>query len=359
MTHFRIGACVLVFSTMSAVSALGQPGTAGANRPKLQVLQALPEAQLFPLMNFVADSLGVRCDYCHVQATPDLSKMPANVGGWVWDSDDKPAKVRARDMMKMVVALNGASFGGRAQVTCYTCHRGAERPNRLPPLPPAGDYAKTVPPPPLPTADRVWSNYVSAVGKVDTGAFVIKGWDDRSEGRYGRFEITVAGTDRYRIALSSPEGTTNQGLNADGAWVAANNKVQQLTDAPNLARMRHIAMRYRPLKERPANLRIVGVEHVSGRDTFVARARIDQTTTPPLSFDVVTGLLRRESVTTETLLVPLEEQVDYDDYRDVGGAQLPFRIRISEAGAPYNTSTRTIMDISRVPVDDAVFRPPQ
>src|SRR4051812_37079999 len=56
---------------LPAAVAAQQPGSAGATRPKLEVLQSLPEAQLFPLMNLVATSLGVHCDYCHVQATPD------------------------------------------------------------------------------------------------------------------------------------------------------------------------------------------------------------------------------------------------------------------------------------------------
>ena len=72
----------------AAAAAAQQPGSAGATRPKLEVLQALPEAQLFPLMNLVATSLGVRCDYCHVQANPDLPRTPSNLGGWVWDRDD-------------------------------------------------------------------------------------------------------------------------------------------------------------------------------------------------------------------------------------------------------------------------------
>jgi hypothetical protein len=117
-------------------------------------------------------------------------------------------------------------------------------------------------------------------------------------------------------------------------------------------------MRYRPLKERPANLQIVGVERVADRDVYVATARIDPITTSTLYFDVVTGLLRREATSTETMLLPLQEQVDYEDYRDVGGVQLPFRVRTSD-GAPYDTVTRTFLQIRRnVPLDDALFRPP-
>ena len=347
---------------LPVAAAAQQPGSAGATRPKLEVLQSLPEAQLFPLMNLVSTSLGVRCDYCHVQATPDLSKTPSNAGGWVWDSDDKQQKRRAREMMKMVTSLNTSTFRGEVKVTCFTCHRGTTQPSRLPLLPPpAPGTARTPTPTPLPPADRVWAAYVAAVGG-DAAAYStgmsIRGWDDRPEGRYGKFEITVAGSDRYQIELTTSDVTTKQGLIGDVAWVAANDRVQRLTSPADLARMRRIAMRYRPVKEQPPNLRTIGIERVGTRDAYVLEGKLDAVTTQRSYFDVVTGLLRREITTTETLLLPLEEQVDYDDYRDVNGVQLPFLIRISD-GAPYDTTTRTILEIRRnVPVDDALFRPP-
>ncbi|HKG91966.1 MAG TPA: photosynthetic reaction center cytochrome c subunit family protein [Gemmatimonadaceae bacterium] len=348
----------------SAQAATRQPGSAGATRPKLEVLQSLPEAQLFPVMNLVAASLGVRCDHCHVQANPDLSRTPSNVGGWVWDSDDKPSKRRARDMMKMVVELNASRFKGEAKVTCYTCHRGATQPSRLPPLPPPPDPggARTPAPTPLPSADRVWAAYVAAVGRGDAPApgtgTSIRGWDDRPEGRYGKFEITVAEPDRYRIVLTTSEATTNQGLDGGVAWVATSDRVQRLSLPADVARVRRIAMRYRPVKAQPPDLRTVGIGRVDDRDAYVLQGNFDSVTARWSYFDVVTGLLRREITTTETLLLPLEEQVDYDDYRDVNGVQMPFRVRISD-GAPYSTTTRTILEIRRnVPVDDALFRPP-
>jgi len=358
--HWR----VLWVVGLPIAAAAQQPGSAGEKRPKLEVLQSLPEAQLFPLMNLVATSLGVRCDYCHVQANPDLSRTPSNVGGWVWDRDDKLPKRRAREMMKMVVDLNASRFRGEAKVTCYTCHRGATQPSRLPTLPPSPDPggARTPSPTPLPSADRVWAAYVAAVGRGDSAApgtaMTMRGWDDRPEGRYGKFEITVAGADRYRIAVTAPELTLTQGLFGDVAWGVANNAVQTFSSPADLARMRRIAMRYRPVKEQPPNLRTVGIERVDERDAYVLQGKFDSLTTRRSYFDVVTGLLRREITTTETLLVPLEEQVDYDDYRDVGGVQMPFRIRISD-GAPYSTTTRAILEIRRnVPVADSLFRPP-
>jgi len=91
-------------------------------------------------------------------------------------------------------------------------------------------------------------------------------------------------------------------------------------------------------------------------DQDLSCRRIDPITIWTLYFDLVTGLLRREMTTTQTMR--LQEQVDSDDYRDVSGVRLPFRVRTSD-GAPYDTVTRTFLQIRRnVAVDDALFRPP-
>ena len=281
-------AALILAVIIPAVVSAQQPGSAGEKRPKLEVLKSLPESQLFPLMNLVATSLGVRCDYCHVQADPDLSRTPANVGGWVWDRDDKLPKRRAREMMKMVVELNASRFRGENRVTCYTCHQGATQPSRLPPLPPpATGAAHTPAPTPLPPAERVLASYVAAVGSGASATTSIRGWDDRPEGRYGRFEITVAGSDRYRIVLTTPEGTTTQGLDGDVAWVVANDRVVRLTSPADVARMRRIAMRYRALKEQPPNMRTIGLARLDDHDAYVLQGKLDSITTQTSFFDVV------------------------------------------------------------------------
>jgi hypothetical protein len=263
-------------------------------------------------------------------------------------------------MMRMVIDLNAGPFKGVSRITCYTCHRGSTHPARLAPLRPAANGATTPVARSLPSADRVWSTYVNAVGDTTSApgtATIVSGWDDRPEGRYGRVEIVVAGSDRYRATVTTPDGTARQGLNGDVGWVATNEKVQRLS-AGDVDRLRRIARRYWPVKPRPANLRIVGVERIGDHDAYASTAVIDPNTTCMLYFDVVTGLLRREITTTETLLLPLQEQVDYEDYRNVDGVQLPFRVQTSD-GAPYAAVTRTFLEIRRnVPADDALFRPP-
>ena len=81
-------------------------------RKNIQVLKGLPESQLFPVMNFVAASLGVRCDFCHV-------KQAAPAGGetkWIWESDEKEYKRVARQMMRMTLDINKARTCARLPV---------------------------------------------------------------------------------------------------------------------------------------------------------------------------------------------------------------------------------------------------
>ena len=85
----------------------------------IQVLKGIPAPQLMKAMNFFTQWLGVKCDHCHVAGA--------------FDKDDKPAKVTARAMWRMVHKINEDNFAGSNPVTCWTCHRGQTKPQSLPP----------------------------------------------------------------------------------------------------------------------------------------------------------------------------------------------------------------------------------
>lgn len=115
---------VLVASTSQLAQAQG--GFRWPDNPKN--LKVLPDSfrgqRLGQVMRAFTGALGVRCDYCHV-GQGDLATFD-------FASDDKPAKQKARLMLKMVQAINGthlAELGEkRMAVTCTTCHRGLARP---------------------------------------------------------------------------------------------------------------------------------------------------------------------------------------------------------------------------------------
>jgi len=343
--------------TVAAAQAPSEP-PAVIRRPNLRVLTTVTESQLFPMMNAISDSLGVRCDYCHVRVSPDPAKTWSLAGGWVWDRDDKQPKRTAREMMRMVLDLNTRQFGGRMVVTCYTCHRGTVAPRRFPPLPPR-DYSM-IPDtraPLLPAVDEVWNAYVRAVAEPARGfsTTILSATDDRSEGRHGTVEVIFKGADRVRFtSRMPPDGDTAQAITGESGWIA-NGSGSRALRADEIARVRRAAMRYRPVKiDRPANARLVGVEQIGSRDAYVLAIDGDARTTVWF-FDVTTGLLLRERTTTETPMVPLQEQIDYDDYRRVDGVMLPFLIRFSD-GSPFSTSVRVFTAIRHnVDVDDSIF----
>lgn len=138
-------------AALLAAVATGQTPTAPPVRPlapPYQNLQVLPkgiaQADLVNNMKFFAQSLGVRCSYCHV----GVEGQP--LSSFDFASDAKVQKQTARAMLKMVHKINVEEFGVKdfkdVKVTCYTCHRGSTKPLTAPPPAPAAAPQLPVPP---------------------------------------------------------------------------------------------------------------------------------------------------------------------------------------------------------------------
>jgi hypothetical protein len=378
LTSFLLGSAfllVICFTSRNAIDANAggnrfpaltqssqQEKTVEQTRPNIQVLKGLPETQLYPVMWFIRASLGVSCDYCHVKDGPDIDK------GWHWDRDDKPQKTRAREMMKMVMDLNKTSFGGNQVVTCYSCHRGTSRPERMMPLPTpfvrpnTQPTAEAKPGAPV-TAEQILSKYVDAVGGQDATAklktIVYAGSIQRSEGRNDAVEITLKGTDKYLVKLKTTQDIVLQGIDGAVGWVNDKNGSRQMANA-DLEQVKQRAVLYRAIKvaEPAAQMKVLGLEKVGDRDAYVLAFTIVPQTTRNYFFDAQTGLLLRIVTTRQTMLVPLPEQMDFEDYREVGGVKLPFTIRTSDVDV-FSPATRKFTDIKvDAAVDDTVFKMP-
>jgi hypothetical protein len=305
------------------------------------------------LMNFVSDSLDVKCDYCHVKN----GKNAQGGDNWLWDRDDKPAKLTGRRMMKMVLDINQANFNGETRVTCYSCHRGRTDVARLPPLPPHEAVHNDAA---LPAAEEIITKYLNAVGGKDAATkvktIVLKGTVERSEGRNAQFEITLKDNDKYLISLTSPQGVAMQAMNGETGWQKSSAGSKKLTGGV-VDQVRRVAGYFAVIKVTGdfTRMRATGIEKIFDRETYVVVNVVDPETTIRYYFDTQTGLLLRELITKQTLLAPLPEQVDFEDYRDVNGVKLPFLIRTSDS-APYDNATRKFTEIKlNVTVDDSVF----
>jgi hypothetical protein len=120
----------IVATVLSVVSAHGLLGQIPERFQNLQVLPTgIARDSLVNIMRGFSFALGVRCLYCHTGGDG------VSFAGVSFDSDDKPAKRKARFMLRMVDSLNRvvlAALPGRSDppvtIQCVTCHRGLSRP---------------------------------------------------------------------------------------------------------------------------------------------------------------------------------------------------------------------------------------
>jgi hypothetical protein len=146
-----IAVVAVTLLTLAALRAQ-QPPAAGSQPPapaqNLKVLaRDMPQAQLLQVMLGFTQALGVQCGYCHAAAPPATPGPGAPAPGrggrggpapFDFQSDDKPQKRAAREMMLMVRDINpkvaaavGKPTDAATRVACVTCHRGVAIPKQL------------------------------------------------------------------------------------------------------------------------------------------------------------------------------------------------------------------------------------
>lgn len=350
--------------------------TIGEMRKNIKVLTDLPDSQLIPMMNLFAASLGVRCNYCHVNKD----------GQWNYPADDKPEKNTAREMIALTLNTNKVTFKGKTEVGCYTCHRGRTSPVSVPALPlpvptprapqvgpgaAAGPGAATAAPTVTaptatagqPTADDILNKYVAAIGgqaaidKLKTRT--MKGTFTAANGMSATFEVDQAAPDKFHLTFTVPQGKRERGFDGAAGWEKGPNGVTDL-EGQQLAEMKSAFSLFSDLKLKEQFTRMnVRKDKLDGRDVFMIIATRVDTRRERLYFDAETGLLLRRSSAVQTPLGVIPQETNYEDYRDVDGVKVPFTISVLTIDQG-STAKRKYTEIkSNAPVDDSIFnRPP-
>ena len=133
MRHIGFG-----FGIVMCLGVAGRPSVAAAQFPpeKVKNLKVLPQdiemRTLIDTMAGFTRALGVRCTYCHV----GTEAQPLSAYDFV--TDEKPEKLKAREMLRMLSAINGdylPKVPSRREppirVGCGTCHHGIAQPRPL------------------------------------------------------------------------------------------------------------------------------------------------------------------------------------------------------------------------------------
>jgi photosynthetic reaction center cytochrome c subunit len=377
----------IIFSVAALALAL-VPVTAGAQAPSgaapqagpapkkaeevfknIQVLKGVPASQIFPAMQFIAASLGVRCDHCHVMGA--------------FDKDDKEAKKTARKMMEMMFAINKDNFNGRQEVTCNSCHHGAAEPVAIPPIAEAAPapqpahaeegemHGRMNPPGAKPpegsgqtfaSVAQVLNKYVQALGGTEAlgkiSSRVEKGTISGFGPRSFPIDIFAKAPDKRVSVVHMPNGDNTTAFDGQTGWhtgfgghiedwegadlyaVRLDADFQMAADAMKVFRQ----------------VRMGKPEKIGDRETWVLLGITPGQPPVKLYFDKESGMLLRQVRFAETPVGRFPTQVDYADFREEDGIEVPLRWTVARPGSSFTIQADQIQQ--NVPVDDSKFAKP-
>jgi len=354
----------------TTAQALPQEKTLEQVGKNIQVLNGMPQSQLYPAMRFMAASLGFQCGSCHVIKN-----------GWI-DSpaDDKPEKQTARKMIEMVAEINKTLGEGNPTVSCFTCHRGHRSPQGAPVLPlplpaPRPPIGETPSPSTLPSVDEVFNKYLAAIGGKAAAdrikSFVVKGTTTTSGGQVVAYEAQQSAPDKGHesFTIQNVTGRNCAGdsrceyervVNGQQGWLKSGQGVQELV-GEQLAdqKLSFPLFGVLRLKDQYSSFRASGRDKIDDRDVYVVSAVRSDNKPERLYFDVESGLIRRRISYIRTLIGTIPQQTDFEEYRKVEALRLPFTIKMAFADPGSLPITRKFTEIKlNIPLADSKFDKP-
>jgi photosynthetic reaction center cytochrome c subunit len=315
----------------------------------IQALKGIPADELIPAMQFISASLGVDCEFCHVEHHPE--------------ADDKKEKKTARSMITMTLAIDHDHFDGKLAVTCMSCHRGATHPVGMPAVATADERPEEsaeAPPPALPEASAVLDRYVKAVGGADALAKIVSRVQTGHLSGFGPqpFPIEIyAKAPNMRVSVvTTPRGESVTAFDGTSGWLGGGGRPpHDMSAAENRAARLEADMLFpADVRDLFLDVRTAPPVTIDGKDAIHVVATNEGDPPVELFFDPASGLLLREIRYVQTPLGRMPTQVDFADYRDADGVKIPFRWTIARPGGRFTIQIDETKQ--NVPVDDARFR---
>jgi photosynthetic reaction center cytochrome c subunit len=360
-------------SGLTAIWLMGLP-LAAQDKPQLaeeafkniQVLRGISVDDFLGTMGIMSAAVGFDCSECHTNAGTDRVD---------WASDT-PKKITSRRMVRMVTAINKDNFGGRQMVTCWSCHRGRDRPAVTPTM----DIVYGTPPLEMddilvqaqgqPPASEVLDKYIQAVGGAQRLAgltsFIAKakatGFGGFGGG--GQVQVYAKAPDQRSVFIEFPDalerGDSIRSYNGSAGWIKT--PLAVLTDyalsGSELDGARLDAQLSFPgqIKQVLTNLKVSLPESINEREAVVVQGTGPRGLLATLYFDKESGLLLRMLRYGRSPIGRIPTQVDYSDYRDVNGIKFPFKWTFTWLDG---RDTFELTDVQlNVPIDAAKFGRP-
>ena len=327
---------------ITAVALASGQGAARAELPRevlaenvfknVTALGGISVDEFMGTMGVFSASLGFSCEDCHTGGSNNWARYAEDVS---------PRKQTARRMVGMMAEINKQYFGGRQVVTCFSCHRGANRPKVTPSLtllygtPPPDELDVLLPPEPpgTPSAAQILDKHLQAVG----GARATGLTSVLAKGTYAGYgpegfprpvEIYAKAPNQKAVVVrDSASGDNATVFDGQTGWLSAPFKPIDVMEfhGAELDSVRADAELAFPanVKQALANARS-STDFINDRPVLAVQGTKGNALVT-MYFDEETGLLTRLVRSTPSVVGRLPIRTDYSDYREVEGVKLPFK----------------------------------
>jgi hypothetical protein len=280
-------------------------------------------------MGLFSAALTVCCGDCHTGAGTSNPK---------WE-DDPPKKRTARRMIQMVAAINRDNFNGRQVVTCWTCHRGSERPMATPPLDKM--YGEpTIEPPDViatatsaePTVDQIFDKYIQALGGAARLASLTSYTAKGTAMPYGdpdvyKAEIYAKAPNQLATFVHQQEGDMVRTFDGrQGYFILPLTVVEEYpwTGGANEGAKLDAALAFPgQIKQALTNWRVGFSTTVNGKEVRVVQGTGPSGLLGTFYFDKDSGLLVRMVRYVNSAVGRVPTQIDFAEYKPVAGVMMP------------------------------------
>jgi hypothetical protein len=368
-----------------ALTAQQKAQTADQVFKNIQVLKGIPVDDFMGTMGIMSAAVGYDCSECHIGAGTEKVNWAADNG----------RKIIARKMVTMVAAINRDNFQGRQVVTCWSCHRGRDRPSTTPQMESVYGPASLemddnlVQMPGQPSSDEIINKYIQALGGAQKLAglksYVAKGTSVGFGGFGGGGHVQIfAKYPNQRTTLIQFDAATGRGdevraYNGQVGWMMTPLAVltdYQLSgvelDGAQLdaqlgfpGQIKQVLTKLRV--SLPATISdLTGPSSQTATETgkglgqdllvYVVQGTGPRGMLATLYFDQKTGLLARMVRYGQTQIGKVPTQIDYSDYRDVDGIKMPFHMTFAWLDGRDTIQLSEIQ--TNVPIEDSKFGRP-
>jgi len=352
----------------SQASATGKKAGQYFKNVTTSTLKELSVDDFLASMGVISAALGFDCADCHPKAGTDQADFAI---------DTTPEKRTARRMIEMVATINRTDFGGVQRVTCWTCHHGHEIPtttiglDNLYATPPREDEDIVPPGVGQPPADEILDKYMAAVGGAQRLAGLTSFIATGTSVGYGEFggdgDFTIyAKAPNQRTTLISFKDHPDRG---DSVW-AFDGRTGWIKTPRGLlgeyelvggeldgARLEAQMAFPGQIKQVLNNWRVGLRRTIGNRDFLVVQGTGPRGLLATLYFDPQSYLLVRLVRYAPSPVGRVPIQIDYSDYRDVGGIKFPFEYKFSWLDGRYTAKLKEIK--TNAAIDAAKFGQPK